>query len=84
MALSLLAEGGYGNFSYLPLHRDRRFQHEPVDTGGRAPSIRYQRRSKRSYWLQPLVHRLISRRHTVGFKRVWMQGASEERIGCDT
>jgi hypothetical protein len=31
-----------------------------------------------------LVHRLISRRHTVGFKRVWMQGASEECIRCDT
>ena len=31
-----------------------------------------------------LVHRLISGRHTVGFKRVWMQGASEERIRCDT
>ena len=31
-----------------------------------------------------LVHRLISRRHTVGFKRVWMLGASEERICCDT
>jgi hypothetical protein len=31
-----------------------------------------------------LVHRLVSRRHTVGFKRVWMLGASEERIGCDT
>jgi hypothetical protein len=30
------------------------------------------------------VHRLISRRHTVGFKRVWMRGASEERIRCDT
>ena len=32
--------------------------------------------------LQP-VHRLISGRHTVGFKRVWMLGASEERIRCD-
>jgi hypothetical protein len=31
-----------------------------------------------------LVHRLISRRHTVGFKRVWMQGASEAHIRCDT
>ena len=31
-----------------------------------------------------LVHRLISRRHTVGFKRVWMLGASEEHIRCDT
>ena len=31
-----------------------------------------------------LVHRLISGRPTVGFKRVWMQGASEERIRCDT
>jgi hypothetical protein len=31
-----------------------------------------------------LVHRLISGRHTVGFKRVWMPGASEERIRCDT
>ena len=31
-----------------------------------------------------LVHRLISGRHTVGFKRVWMLGASEERIRCDT
>jgi hypothetical protein len=30
------------------------------------------------------VHRLISGRHTVGFKRVWMQGASEERIRCGT
>jgi len=30
-----------------------------------------------------LVHRLISGRHTVGFKRVWMRGASEERIRCD-
>jgi hypothetical protein len=30
-----------------------------------------------------LVHRLISRRHTVGFKRVWMLGASEEPIRCD-
>jgi len=30
-----------------------------------------------------LVHRLISGRHTVGFKRVWMLGASEERIRCD-
>src|SRR6516164_5442601 len=25
-----------------------------------------------------LVHRVISRRHTVGFKRVWMRGVSEE------
>ena len=31
-----------------------------------------------------LVHRLISGRHTVGFKRVWMLDASEERIRCDT
>ena len=31
-----------------------------------------------------LVHRLISGRHTVGFKRVWMLGVSEERIRCDT
>jgi hypothetical protein len=31
-----------------------------------------------------LVHRLMSRRHTVGFKRVWMLGASDERIRCDT
>jgi ABC-type uncharacterized transport system ATPase subunit len=31
-----------------------------------------------------LVHRLINGRHTVGFKRVWMLGASEERIRCDT
>jgi site-specific recombinase XerC len=31
-----------------------------------------------------LVHRLISRRHTVGFKTVWMLGGSEERIRCDT
>jgi hypothetical protein len=30
------------------------------------------------------VHRLISGRHTVGFKRVWMLGVSEERIRCDT
>jgi hypothetical protein len=30
------------------------------------------------------VHRLISERHTVGFKRVWMLGVSEERIRCDT
>src|SRR6516162_5781673 len=27
-----------------------------------------------------LVHRVISRRHTVGFKRVWMRGVSEEHI----
>ena len=26
------------------------------------------------------VHRVISRRHTVGFKRVWMRGVSEEHI----
>jgi hypothetical protein len=32
----------------------------------------------------PLVHRLISGRHTVGCKRVWMLGMSEERIRCDT
>ena len=31
-----------------------------------------------------LVHRLISGRHIVGFKRVWMLGVSEERIRCDT
>ena len=31
-----------------------------------------------------LVHRVISRRHTVGFKRVWMRGVSEEHIRCDT
>ena len=31
-----------------------------------------------------LVHRLISGRPTVGFKRDWMLGASEERIRCDT
>jgi hypothetical protein len=31
-----------------------------------------------------LVHRVISRRHTVGFKRVWMRGVSEEHIQCDT
>jgi len=31
-----------------------------------------------------LVHRVISRRHTVGFKRVWMRGVSEEHIKCDT
>jgi hypothetical protein len=31
-----------------------------------------------------LVHRLISERHTVGCKRVWMLGMSEERIRCDT
>ena len=31
-----------------------------------------------------LVHRIISGRHTVGFKRVWMLGVSEERIRCDT
>jgi hypothetical protein len=30
------------------------------------------------------VHRVISRRHTVGFKRVWMRGVSEEHIKCDT
>ena len=34
--------------------------------------------------LHTLVHRLISERHTVGFKRVWMLGVSEERIRCDT
>ena len=34
--------------------------------------------------IKGLVHRLISGRHTVGFKRVRMLGASEERIGCDT
>jgi hypothetical protein len=34
--------------------------------------------------MMKLVHRLISGRHTVGFKRVWMLGASEERIRCDT
>jgi hypothetical protein len=34
--------------------------------------------------LVKFVHRLISRRHTVGFKRVWMLDASEERIRCDT
>jgi hypothetical protein len=27
-----------------------------------------------------LVHRFISRRHTVGFKRVWMRGVSEEHM----
>src|ERR1700751_2406669 len=27
-----------------------------------------------------IVHRVISRRHTVGFKRVWMRGVSEEHI----
>ena len=31
-----------------------------------------------------LVHRVISRKHTVGFKRVWMRGVSEEHIRCDT
>src|ERR1700751_948364 len=31
-----------------------------------------------------LVRRVISRRHTVGFKRVWMRGVSEEHIRCDT
>ena len=31
-----------------------------------------------------LVHRIISRRHTVGLKRVWMRGVSEEHIRCDT
>jgi hypothetical protein len=31
-----------------------------------------------------LVRRLINGRHTVGFKRLWMLGASEERILCDT
>jgi hypothetical protein len=31
-----------------------------------------------------LVHRVISRRHTVAFKRVWMRGVSEEHIRCDT
>jgi hypothetical protein len=31
-----------------------------------------------------LVHRVISRRHTVGFKRVCMRGVSEEHIRCDT
>jgi hypothetical protein len=31
-----------------------------------------------------LVHRVISRRHTVGFKRVWMRGVREEHIRCDT
>ena len=34
--------------------------------------------------LKELVHRIISRRHTVGFKRVWMRGVSEEHIRCDT
>src|SRR5262249_30557374 len=29
-------------------------------------------------WRIGLVHRVISRRHTVGFKRVWMRGVSEE------
>jgi len=31
-----------------------------------------------------LVHRIISKRPTVGFKRVWMRGVSEEHIRCDT
>ena len=29
-----------------------------------------------------LVHRVISRRHTVGFKRVWMRGVSEAHPAC--
>ena len=37
-----------------------------------------------AYEILGLVHRLISGRHTVGFKRVWMLSASEERIRCDT
>jgi hypothetical protein len=37
-----------------------------------------------SVYLLELVHRVISRRHTVGFKRVWMRGVSEEHIRCDT
>ena len=56
------------------------------------PALLLQRRVKpglvaHSLWRNPpesgLVHRLISGRHTVGFKRVWMLGASEERIRCD-
>ena len=31
-----------------------------------------------------LVHRIIGKRATVGFKRVWMRGVSEEHIRCDT
>ena len=31
-----------------------------------------------------LVHRVMSRRRTVGFKRVWMRGVSEEHIRRDT
>jgi hypothetical protein len=38
----------------------------------------------RNDYSSPLVHRLTSGRHTVGSKRVWMLGVSEERIGCDT
>ena len=40
-----------------------------------APKARYQ---------NSLVHRIISKRPTVGFKRVWMRGVSEEHIRCDT
>ena len=40
-----------------------------------APKARYQ---------DSLVHRIISKRPTVGFKRVWMRGVSEEHIRCDT
>jgi hypothetical protein len=29
-----------------------------------------------------LVHRVISRRHTVGFKRVWMRGVSVRSISA--
>jgi hypothetical protein len=36
-------------------------------------------RSPRDLGDGTLVHRVISRRHTVGFKRVWKRGVSEER-----
>ena len=50
----------------------------------RGPTLPGQRSVGSLSGLDSLVHRLISGRHTVGFKRVWMLGASEERIRSDT
>jgi hypothetical protein len=49
------------------------------------PTAHFDRNERYAYFGdRTLVHRVISRRHTVGFKRVWMRGVSEEHIRCDT
>ena len=55
----------------------------PGQLCGRLP-LRSRRRLYPAAQSVNLVHRVISRGHPVGFKRVWMRGVSEEHIRCDT